>query len=106
MGERLGVQVVKVDRYFSLVVKTRTTSMDVFANTPPEFSLKIWTAMKDRALAEVKNWLQDADRGHGIIVFEGEYFEYITSDHDSQYVNWPAEVKKAFAWLKRRFDTE
>lgn len=106
MGDRFGVQVVKRNKEFKLVVKTRASTLDLFDEAPAGFSPAIWATTRGQGLSEVKRWLAEEGVGHGVIVYEGTYFEYLDDDKEMKYVNWPIDVKNAYTWLKKKFNVK
>lgn len=99
-----GLQVIRLaNGNFQLVFKTRTNRyLDILGEVPYDFTQAVWDRVKTQALKSVKDWITSFDDRSGLIVYEGQCYEFSVSDRTS-LMDWPLEVRSAFYWLKRNF---
>lgn len=101
-----GLQVIRLaNGNFRLVFKTRANRyLDILGEMPYDFTQAMWDRVKTQSVKSVKDWITSIDDRSGIIVYEGQCYEFSVSDRTS-LMDWPLEARSAFHWLKRNFST-
>ena len=107
MQVKSGLQVIRMmTGDFRLVFKTKTNRyLDILGDRPEDFTPAMWDRVKTQALKSVKDWVTSIDDRSGLIVYEGECYEFSVVDR-TKLLDWPLEVRSAFNWLKRIVEPE
>ena len=96
-----GLQVIKTTKGFNLILKVSSAKeLAILEEMPQGYTKSIWEALRTTHLRTAQSWLMNEENGYGLIIYEGQYYDFDESEKSCKIKNWPPEVRQAFYWLK------